>query len=107
MIAGALSLMIGCGGTTAEKETPKPKTNITATNANASNPPAVTRNDGDADDMKTSSQTLSNNSNANRVSKSSDRDDSKASNRPAATNRPSNRRDDDDRGKKDSDDEDR
>ena len=48
--------------------------------------------------MKTSRQTLSNNSNANRATQSLYRDDSKATDKPSASNRPSNRRDGD-RGK--------
>lgn len=103
VIAGALSFVVGCGGATKEKETPKTQTNAVVSNTNsASSPTSSIRNDGDADDVRTSNSTVSNSSNAARATKPLDRDDSRSANKPV-TNRSNNRGDADDRGKKDSD----
>ena len=68
VIAGALSLSVGCGGATKDKETPKTQTNAVVSNTNsASSPTSATRNDGDADDVRASNSTVSNISNATRA----------------------------------------
>lgn len=104
LMAGSLALSIGCGGKTAEKETPRVRPPSVVSNSNTSNSaPTASRNDGDADDVKPSNPTVSNTSNTNKAANPSDRDDPRSANKPTASNRANNRGDADDRGKKDSD----
>lgn len=104
LIAVALALLTGCGGKAGEKETPKAQTPSVVSTSNTSNSaPTVSRNDGDADDAIPANRIVSNTSNANSGVKRSDSDDSRSANKPRASNRPNNRSDADDRGKKDLD----
>lgn len=97
------SMLIGCGAKSETKETKSPtvvsNTNPSMTNANAT----AARNDGDADDLKSSASNIMNTN----KTKSTDADDVRSGNTASNANRADKRRDDDDRGKKDSDDDDR
>ena len=96
--------LCGCGVSTRDKEAPKTETKavIADTGTSTSNSglsntsPDARRGSGDADDVGTS----------NRVGRYSDSDDLRSGTRPANANRTATRRDADDRGKPDSDDDD-
>ncbi|MBK8465591.1 MAG: hypothetical protein IPL32_07140 [Chloracidobacterium sp.] len=100
MTIGLVSMLIACGGSSKETETPRPQANLVTSSSNTT---IATKNDGDTDDLAPVNQANTNNTRLGKPAKSGDADDLRSSSKSANSNRPNSRGDADDRGKKDTD----